>query len=375
MITIVVTSMLMIACNTDENPCPGVDVDVEIDSANLVANVSASGLSDIAFDLYINDELIKSFDAGELDSADLSFQFEPGEYKVCIEAESETCDQRIEGCVEFTIENPNREECLGLEFRVDTVDHRTFKFFADFDGIENIPYAWTINGDLVKEEPLSDNRTNFLEWDFEPGEHTVCIIAENEACGNVEYCTTIVVESQCVEEVAFEAEKENQFTYIFYADFEEKQSTKYKWYINDEQVDIEVPGAEETDHKLFWQFDVGSHSICLVTDEDGCEAVEYCETIEIENPNCVELSYDAQLTETDSTDFYTFTADFEGKDEVTYIWKVFINDDFQHQEVREAGSEDDHSFIWHFEPGVQYEICLKQDGCQDNQVCEIFSVD
>lgn len=374
-LTILVAGMFMSACNSDENPCPGVGLEVDIDSANLTANLIATGLNDIAFDLYVNDQLIKSVGAGELDSVDLSFQFEPGEYKICVSAQSESCDREIEGCVEFNIENPNKEECLGLEFRSDMIDNYNYKFFADFDGIDTIEYAWVVDGDVVKEEPLTDNRTNFLEWDFEAGEHSVCIVAESDGCGEVEYCEEIVIENECVDEVAFEVEKDNNYTYYFYADFEEKEHIKYKWYVNDDEVEVEAPDEEGTDHKLIWQFDVGTHNVCLVTDQDGCESVEYCETIEVEEISCLDLSYTAELTETDSTDFYTFTADFEGRDDVTYIWKVFINDDFQHQEVRHAESEDDHSFTWHFEPGVEYEICLKQDECPDDQVCEVFAVD
>lgn len=375
--TVLFTALLMSACTTDENPCPDLSLEVDIDSANFIANVQASGLGDLAFDLFINDQLIKSIEAGQLDSADLAFQFEPGEYKICLIAESESCDTSIEGCVEFVIENPNREECLGLEFETEMLDNYHYKFFAGFEGIESIAYAWVVDGEVVKEEPITDDRTNFLEWDFEAGEHTICIVAETEECGEVAYCEEIIVEQDCVEEVAFEAEEENKYTYKFYADFEGKEHTKYKWYINDEVVEVEITDEEETDHKLFWQFDAGEHTICLVTDQEGCDDVEYCETIVIEEEEeeCLELSYTAELTETDSTDFYTFTADFEGKDDVTYIWKVFINDDFQDSEVREAGSDDDHTFVWHFEPGVEYEICLRQDGCEDNQVCEIFAVD
>ena len=374
-VVIVFIGIMMSACNTDENPCPGISLEVDIDSTNYIASLSASGLNELAFDLFINDQLVKSFDVGELDSVDLTYQFEPGEYKVCVSATSESCDREIEGCVEFTIEHPNKEECLGLQFRTDSIDNYTYKFYADFDGIEETAYAWIINGDVVKEEELNSDRTNYLKWDFEAGEHTICIVAENDECGEVEFCQVIVVENECVEEVAFEVEKDNTFSYYFYADFEEKEHVKYKWYVNDELVEVETPGDEETDHKLYWQFDNGTHNVCLVSDQDGCESVEYCETIEVASEECVELSYDAELTETDSTDFYTFTADFEGKDDVTYIWKVFINDDFQHQEVREAGSDDDHEFIWYMEPGVEYEICLKQDGCVEDQVCEIFSVD
>lgn len=372
-LTVVLTAMLMSACDK-ENPCPGVDLEVDIDSANQIANIKANGLEGLAFELFLNDSLVQSF-TGQQDSTEFQFRFETGEYKICIIAESENCNQRIEGCAEFEIINPNKEKCLGLEFETEELDDYYYKFFAEFDGIDTLGYVWVVNGDVVEEAPVSDNRKNYLKWQFAPGEHTVCIVSENDACGEVSYCEEIIVETICVEEVGFEAEKENKFTYRFYADFPGKEFTRYKWYINEDLVEEEWPGEENTDHKLFWQFGTGTHTVCLVTDQDGCESVEYCETIEIVDTPCVELSYTAVLTETDSTDFYTFTADFDQRDDVDYIWKVFINDDFQHQEVRLAESQDDHSFVWHLNPGVTYEICLKQDGCEDNQVCNNFSVD
>lgn len=462
MITTVLIVVLLSACNTDESPCPGVGVEVEIDSANLTAHVVATGLEDLDFDLYVNDVLVESVTAGELTDTSFDFEFEPGEYKVCIVAESESCDQRIEGCVEFKIEDPNVDECLGLRFSKEPINDFRYKFFADFEGMETIAYDWYVDGELVDSEPLTDNRDNLLEYEFAPGTYSVCIAATTEECGEVEYCREVVIEEECVEEVSFETEmenthyyyfyadfpekeftkykwyvddelvdvenvegedtdhklfwefdlgthticlvtdqdgcesveyceeivveercaeevyfdweKENTFSYFFYADFPEKDHTKYKWYINDEVVDVENAEGEETDHKLFWQFDEGTYNVCLVTDQDGCETVEYCEEIVVEAVDCVTMSYTSDLnTETNT---YTFTADFEARDNITYIWKVYINDDFQGSEVREAGSDDDHQFQWQMEPGVEYEICLIQDGgCLDQQVCNVFSVD
>ncbi|MEQ8626087.1 hypothetical protein [Ekhidna sp.] len=371
--TVILTALLMSACNSDENPCPGVNLEVEIDSANMTAHVFATGLEDVAFDLFVNGQLIESFDAGELDTTEFDLQFEPGEYKVCINAESESCDQKIEGCVEFVIEDPNKEECIGLAFSSDKQSDYDYKFFAEFDGRDDIEYAWYVNGDMVKEEPLNDDRTNYLEWDFAAGTHTVCIKAENDECGEVEYCQEIVIEQYCPEEVSFEAEEDNPYTYYFYANFDGKDHVAYDWYVNDDLVEHENKDGHETDHKLIWQFNPGTYNICLVLSQEGCDDIEYCEEIVIEGEECKELSYTADLnTETDT---YTFTADFDGRDDVTYIWKVYINDDFLGSEVREAGSQDDHQFSWTFEEGVEYEICLIQDGgCTEAQVCNIYSL-
>lgn len=371
--TVIFTALLMSACNTDENPCPGVNLDVEVDSANMTAFVMATGLEDVAFDLFINDQLVESFDAGELDTTDFNLQFEPGEYKVCISAESKTCDRRIEGCVEFVIEDPYKEECIGLAFISDKLNDHEYKFFAEFEGRDDIAYAWYVDGDLVKEEPLTDERTNYLEWDFSAGTHIICIKAENDECGVVEYCKEIVVDQFCPDFISFDTEQDNSYTYYFYANFDGKEHVAFDWYINDDLVEREHPDSLETDHKLIWQFSPGIYNICLVVSQEGCDDIEYCEEIVIEDVDCKELSYTADLnTETDT---YTFTADFEGRDDVTYIWKVYINDDFQRSEVREAGSTDDHQFSWTFDEGVEYEICLLQDGgCEETQVCNVYSL-
>ncbi|MEM7297758.1 MAG: hypothetical protein AAF391_05775 [Bacteroidota bacterium] len=374
MLAVIATAVLMSACTTDENPCPGINVNVDIDSANLIADIKATGLEDLAFEVFVNDALLESFEAGQLDSVDFEVQFEPGEYKVCIVAESQSCDQRIEGCVEFVIEESSEQRCLDLEFEPEQLDDYTYKFYAEFEGMDTVEYDWYVNGELVRSELLNNERTNKLLWDFEIGTHSVCIVYENDTCGELEFCQEITIEKVCPEEVYFDWRIENKFSYLFYADFEKKHHVKYQWLINGEVVDEENVEGQDTDHKFFWQFEAGEYTICLVTNDDDCETVEYCETIIVEeSQECLDLSYTADLDE--NTNTYTFTADFEGKDDVTYIWKVFINEDFQGEEVREAGSDDDHQFEWQMEPGVEYEICLKQDGnCLDKQVCETFSV-
>lgn len=374
-LAVIATAVLMSACTTDENPCPGINVDVEIDSANLTAHIKATGLQDLAFEVFVNDALLESFEPGQLDSVEFDVQFEPGEYKVCIIAESASCDQRIEGCAEFVIEAPEEEEetCLELEFDTEQLDDYNYKFYAEFEGMDTVEYDWYVNGEIVKTEPLNDERTNKLLWDFPIGTHTVCIKYENDSCGELEFCEEITIEKVCPEEVYFDWEKENDLTYYFFADFEKKNHVKYQWLIDGEVVDVENEEGQDTDHKLIWQFEEGEYSVCLITNDDDCETVEYCETIIVETQECLPLSYTAELN--NDTNTYVFTADFEGRDDVTYIWKVFINDDFQGEEVREAGSDDDHHFEWQMEPGVNYEICLKQDGnCSESQVCETFSV-
>ena len=54
---------------------------------------------------------------------------------------------------------------------------------------------------------------------------------------------------------------------------------------------------------------------------------------------------------------------------------MYVDDVKQGEEIREAGSDDDHQFTWAFSQGVIYEICLRQDGeCDEAQLCQEFSL-
>lgn len=454
--------ILLGSCTPDEaNPCPDIQLEIEVDSANSEVTIKAEGIENLTYQLIINDVLIDSVDIGELAENIFDLEFEPGIYNVCITAQSEQCDRTLEFCQEIEVPDPNQEECLGLQFRTDQKSDHVYKFFAEFDGIENVEYTWWVNDDSIKTEELGSDRVHFLEWEFPvgehvvcivsespdcgeveyckeivveqvcpeelffekveqeghhtykfiaefenqdhipyvwyinddivdkenfpdfdtdhklfwqfgPGEYTVCIVAELEGCDDVEFCVEFIVENDCVEEVFFDYEKETDFIYVFHSDFEGLETTPYKWIINDEIVDKENFDGFDTDHKLVYDFDPGEYNVCIVTDQDGCESVEYCEAIIVEE-NCREISFTG--TQDAGTPTFTFTADFEGRDDVTYIWTVYINDVKQGEEKREAGSTDDHQFSWQFDEGVEYEICLRQDGnCEESQLCKVFSL-
>ncbi len=454
--------ILLGSCTPDEtNPCPDIQFSVDIDSVNNTVAIKAEGIEDLTYQWYVNDVLIDSVNLDDITDDIFDFEFEPGTYNVCITAQSEQCDRTLEFCQEVEIPDPNQEECLGLQFRTDKKSDHAYKFFAEFDGIENVEYTWWVNDDSIKTEPLGADRAHFIEWEFPVGEHIVCIVAESEDCGEVEYCKEIVVEqvcpeelffekveqeghntykfiaefenqdhtpyvwyinddivdkenfedfdtdhklfwqfdpgvyticivaelegcddvefcielvveNDCLEEVFFDYEKENDNIYVFHSDFEGMEHAPYKWIIDDEIVDKENFDGFDTDHKLVWDFDPGEYSVCIVTDQEGCESVEYCETVVVDEV-CREISFTGAQDE--GTNTFTFTADFDGKDDVTYIWTVYINDVKQGDEVREAGSNDDHQFSWEFDEGVEYEICLRQDGdCDESQLCKVFSL-
>ena len=330
------------------------------------------GKEDVQYKWYINDEIVdkENFEGYENDHQ-LYWQFDEGHYYVCIETYQDGC-QVDEFCEEIIIGNPCPEEV----FFVSEHEGSEYYFYADWRGMEHFKYKWLINGDEVDFENYDSHDTNHkLIWSFDPGEYTVCIVTDVEGCEVVEFCETFIVEEFCPEEIFFVEEYFGDNTYGFYADFYGMESTTYQWYVNDQVVDVENTDSLDTDHKLVYDFEVGSHSICIVAETEECGVLEYCSQIVVEEPTCRDdLNFVGERDGT--TNKYVFTADFEARDNVSYIWAVYVNDDYQGGLVREAGSDAGHEFVWEFDEGVSYEICLRQDGgCLDNQVCQVFTLD
>ncbi|WP_421876195.1 hypothetical protein [Marinoscillum sp.] len=455
---------MMTACESDiPQECQDITIVAEAnsDSTNYTLIADLQGLDNIDFEWFVNDQLIAS---GDSIGTSFDFSFAPGVYSVCIQAESEQCGT-IDFCTEVVIRGDDEtpDDCPELKFEKERMHDSKYLFKAEFRGMDSIAYVWYVDGDSVESEPLSDDRHHKFDYEFEPGTHTVCIKAQDETCGELEYCQEIIVETPTCPEVSFYKEADGENAYWFYADFEGKDSLQYKWYINGEYVDKENFEGHDTDHKLYWQFGTGEYRICLKTVEtDGCDDAEYCMELEFEGesscpdmyfeyektdstaysffaefegmndlewyawkvdgsivdeesgdnrdhflsyifaapgehevclvtetPDCPEAVYfcktilvdplmqcvDLSFSPEEESNGYIFTADFEERDEVTYIWKVYKGDDYQGGEVREAGSDADHDFFWEFEPGVEYTICLRQDGCENNIVCETFMID
>ncbi len=330
------------------------------------------GKEHVPYKWFIGDEIVdkENFEGYDTDHK-LFWQFGSGTYLVCIVSFAEGCEE-VEYCEEIVIDRPCPTE---LFFRSEQEAHNAYYFFADFEGMEHAQYKWYIDDEIVDKENFDGYDTDHkLLWDFEPGTYNVCIVLDTEGCETVEYCEQLTVEQFCPAELFFHSEEEADSAYIFYADFEGMELTPYKWYINDEIVDMENFDGSDTDHKLIWDdFEPGIYTVCIVSMVDGCETVEYCEEIEITPPCIEDISFTGVKDESSNT--YTFSVDFEGKDDVTYILSIYVSDDLQQSFVREAGSTDGHDFQWDFVPGTVYEVCLRQDGgCGDFQVCQEFVI-
>ncbi|MEQ8471961.1 MAG: hypothetical protein RIC35_12290 [Marinoscillum sp.] len=255
--------------------------------------------------------------------------------------------------------------CPDLFFETSQRKALEYQFTATISGAST--FDWYVDDVFIQEGTAE---RNILVKSFDPGDHEVCIKAKSEDCTQGEvYCEAFVVEDPCPQ-LFFETVKKGYGHYLFEANFEKMfELASYKWYINGTFKEEEgILQGNDSDHKFEYRFDPGSYEVCIKTTTDDCpEGTQYCEQVNVE---CIQdLNFDWDL----ETDGYTFTANFELRDEVTYIWSAYLRDELVTSLVREAGSTSSHDFIVLMEQGQSYTICLKQDGgCDERKVCEVF---
>ncbi|MFY0598544.1 MAG: hypothetical protein JXR03_02655 [Cyclobacteriaceae bacterium] len=372
---ITVASMLLMlaSCEPEALPCQDLQFTVDVDDETRQYTISADfeGIEELVYGWYVNDQLVETEDLnGDRDNI-FNFELAPGTYNVCIKAESAECDELIEFCLEVVVEGTSKsDDCPELAFGSEQISENKYLFEADFDGMDSVAFVWYVNGDSIESEPLGADRFHKFDWEFEEGVHSVCIKAENDRCEKLEFCKEIVIGQRKCPELHFSAEKENESTYFFFADFEGKENTSYKWLIDDEYVDKENHEGTETDHKLVWQFDAGEHVVCIIVETDECEEVEYCEEVVIEG-KCPELEFTA---EPDGDFAYLFTATFEGREDIKYKW--WIDDDLVDYENYED-KETDHKLYYQFNPGT-YQVCMvayESDLCEEVEYCKEITIE
>lgn len=254
--------------------------------------------------------------------------------------------------------------CPEISFAYDDITDFQYRFVAEISD-EVSSFDWYINDQKIKTGSPQDL---VLEETFTPGFYNVCIKSTTDYCNQgVLFCEEFDIESVCPELYFEPVQGETNTIYTFFAEFDGMNSlNSYSWHINGDVVEVE--SSETRDNKLFWQFETGIHEVCLQNESPQCpEGAEYCQQIAA---GCLPLDY---LFE-EETYGYVFTADFEGKELITYIWNVYVNDELIKQEIHEPGDEDHTFTLDELEPGVTYEVCLKQDGpCLDQQACKTFT--
>ncbi|TRX61387.1 hypothetical protein FNH22_04850 [Fulvivirga sp. M361] len=333
------------------------------------------GMDTLVYSWYVDDLLVETEELNDNRDNKLLWDFDPGQYTICMVVQSDVCPDNLKFCRELTVK---AADCPELSFVANEDPVNVYTFKADFEGKEALQYKWYINDDLVDQENTPGSETDHqLYWQFGPGEHTICIVGISDQCEKLEFCKQIVAENpEGCPDLFFRKEKISDRNYKFFAEFEGINDLQwYGWFIDGEWVEDEST-AKQGDNILDYVFTEGTHEICIMTETPDCpRGTEYCKTIDVVfEQSCKTLSFTAKK-EADAP-AYTFTADFEGRDDVTYIWSVSVNGDPVGKEVREAGSNDDHAFYWQFQPGEEYLVCLKQDGveCSNYQVCKEFII-
>ncbi|WP_298312983.1 hypothetical protein [uncultured Aquimarina sp.] len=160
-------------------------------------------------------------------------------------------------------------------------------------------------------------------------------------------------ERRCPElNFTFEIEDRFNLGYQFTADFPDLMVLgTYDWFVDDQFIESDGPN-NQGDNILIRDFEApGTYIVCIKAETDSCpEGIEFCETIEVATV-CPELFFESE--QEPGTLNYSFVANFEGIDELTYQWLIdneLIEED--------GGVNGDNMFFSEFSPGV-HTVCIK----------------
>ncbi len=122
------------------------------------------------------------------------FEFDTGAYETCIFTETDLCPEGVWYCEEIEV----ADLCPQLFFEYEKLDSATYQFFAEFEGMTEIPYLWAIyvNDDLIHSEEDGQGRDNLMEYQFHsPGVYEICLHTETDRCPEgATYCEELVIE-------------------------------------------------------------------------------------------------------------------------------------------------------------------------------------
>ncbi|MBW1294530.1 hypothetical protein [Aquimarina litoralis] len=176
--------------------CPELFFEAEQDGDNPAYYFYPSafeGIDDVTLEWSVNGDFVGT-STGH--NEPFYYQFAPGSYEVCLSVETPDCPQGVTFCKVIEIEETGTS-CPELYFNIEQEgDTPGYNFWAEFEGMNDISYEWTINGDVVDSEILDSNeRDDYLYYQFGAGTYEICIIAETPDCPNgVIFCKTLVVE-------------------------------------------------------------------------------------------------------------------------------------------------------------------------------------
>lgn len=353
--------------------CPDVSIEVDHETGSAVYRFVAQldGIEDVSFVWSIDGETIDSGTIGDIKDQILDFRFEPGLHTVCVKLAREDCP--IEVCTEIDVEIDQNDPCPDLFFETRELDGPSqYKFIPDFEGMNEVAFGWTING-----EPVGDwtaGADNYLIWSFEEaGSYEVCMVTETPECPQgVTYCKVIEIEQDEVRcpEISFVKElvPGTVGTYNFEATISEiDNATEMLWFVNGEL-------AQSSDDFFTYQFENGVHEVCFQVITESCpNGVRYCKEVVVEQASaCPDLLFEAEQ-DGNSYAYYFYPAAFEGMDDTQLEW--FINGNY-------VGSSPDNPhnnpFYWQLDGPGEYEVCLMietPDCPEGTSFCKVIVVE
>lgn len=361
-----------------EEPCvqPGFTVEETAWGGIYKFQADFDGMDTLVYSWYINEELVEIEGMNDERDHQLTWDFEPGTYEVCLLINSfdsffPSC-QSEPFCKEVVVEGI---PCPELSFTAVEDPENVYLFTADFPAKEQVPYRWYINDELVDWENSQENETDHqLYWQFAPGVYNVCMVTSFESCNDVEFCKEIIIEApNTCPNMSFGYEKISDTNYEFNASFEGMDQLEwYGWFINGQLVENEGT-VNQGDNRLNYTFArAGTYEVCIMTETAGCpRGIEFCKTIVIGQSECEELSFSSEKTST-VLDTYIFTANFERRNNVAYEWVIYLNGEVA-PTTSTLNRVEGHNFhVAFYEREATYTVCLYQVGeaCGNYQVCK-----
>lgn len=173
-----------------ETVCPDLRFESEREpetfSYNFMANFE--GINETQYDWVVDDQIVEDNDGGVNGDNMFIFQFTLGIHNVCISAETPLCPIGTEFCQEIIV---CPEPFFVAEQQGIT---NTYDFIANFLGMRDITYQWTINGEF-QENDGGASGDNIFSFQFDPGlSYEVCIVTEIAGCTTSKFCVNIDIQ-------------------------------------------------------------------------------------------------------------------------------------------------------------------------------------
>ncbi len=172
--------------------CPEVSFSKEMEPGTVGTYVFEANIervdevSEIAW--FVNGDLIENPADPQNGNRVLVYQFESGAYEVCLKVTTPDCPDGVKYCKEIRV-----GDCPELSFEPERDgDNPAYYFYPRyFDGIEDYPLSWFVNGEFVGTTKSHDEP---FYYQFDPGTYEVCSALETPDCPQgIEFCKTIEI--------------------------------------------------------------------------------------------------------------------------------------------------------------------------------------